>query len=235
MRAAPSVELRSIIGRTHDLLLHIDGPICSIYAGLPAPSVAARLRELLGFDGKSLPDSVTDEDDPIEVFRFTSGLDSDTAVRVEAALRDAERAATATATPTPYAREVIQACQQTGRRVAIISNNSQAAVETYLRAEHLAEHVDVVVGRTEPDPRLLKPHPHLVLQALYALDSDPATCAFVGDSASDIQSAQAAGTYSVGYANKPGKVERLHRAGADVVVTTMTELQAALLALQPSS
>jgi HAD superfamily hydrolase (TIGR01509 family) len=235
MKAAPSVELASIIDRTRYLLLDFDGPICAIFAGLPAPSVAARLRELLSADGQPLPESVAGEDDPIEVLRFTSSLDPDTTIRVETALRDAERAATATATPTPYARDVLLACHQTGRRVAVISNNSQAAVETYLQAHHLTEPVDVIVGRTEPDPRLLKPHPHLVLQALHMLDGNPATSALVGDSTSDIQSAKAAGTRSVGYANKPGKYERLHRAGADAVVTTMGELHDALLAHQPSS
>jgi HAD superfamily hydrolase (TIGR01549 family) len=235
MRAAPSVELGSIIGRTRHLLLDFDGPICKLFAGLPAHRVAARLHELLHSNGTSLPDSVAGEDDPIEVLRFTSGLDLDTAALVEATLRDAERAATATAIPTPEIRAVILACHQTGRRVAIISNNSQAAVESYLQAHHLAEHVDVIVARTEPDPRLLKPHPHLVLRALDALHGDPATSAFVGDSTSDVQSAKAADTLSVGLANKPGKDERLQRAEADVIVTSMAELYQALLAHRPSS
>ena len=130
---------------------------------------------------------------------------------------------------------MILACQQTGRRVAVISNNSQAAVETYLQALHLAEQVDVVVGRSEPDPRLLKPHPHLVLRALDALNGDPARSSFVGDSTSDVQSAKAASIQSIGYANKPGKIQRLHHAGADVIVTTMAELRDALLTNQPSS
>jgi phosphoglycolate phosphatase-like HAD superfamily hydrolase len=91
------------------------------------------------------------------------------------------------ATQTPN-REVILACQQTGRRVAIISNNSQAAVGTYLQLQDLAEHVDVVVGRTDPDPQLLKPHPHLVPRALDALGGDPAMSSFVGDSTSDVLS-----------------------------------------------
>ena len=63
----------------------------------------------------------------------------------------------------------------------------------------------------------------------------PATSAFIGDSTSDIQSAKAAGTHSVGYANKPGKHQRLQDAGADAVVTSMGELHTALLAHQPSS
>jgi HAD superfamily hydrolase (TIGR01549 family) len=234
MRAAPPVELRTIIGRTRYLLLDFDGPICNLFAGLPALSVAARLGELLSANGQPLPDSIAGGDDPIEVLRFTSSLDPDTTIRVETALRDAERAATATATPTSYARDVLVACHRTSRPVAIISNNSQAVVETYLQAHHLTAYVDVIVGRTEPDPRLLKPNPHLVLRALDALGGDPPASAFVGDSTSDIHSAKAAGTYSVGYANKPGKDERLHSAGADAIVITMSELHDALLAHQPS-
>jgi phosphoglycolate phosphatase len=73
------------------------------------------------------------------------------------------------------------------------------------------------------------------VEALDALSGDPATSTFVGDSASDIHSAKAAGTHSIGYANKPDKIARLQRAGADVIVTTMAELHDALLAHQPSS
>jgi HAD superfamily hydrolase (TIGR01509 family) len=234
MRAAPSVALSSIIGRARDLLLDFDGPICGIFAGLPAPAVADQLRELLSSDGKPLPEKLVGEDDPIEVFRYAADVHPGAAARVEAALRDAELAAAESASPTPHAREVILACHQTRRRVAVISNNSQAAVQRYLAAHRLVEHVDVIVGRTEPDPRLLKPNPHLVVRALDTLGSDPASCALVGDSISDIQAAQAAGTASIGFANKRGKAERFQRAGADAIVDSMAELHSALLALQPS-
>ena len=99
MRAAPPVELRTIIDRTRHLLLDFDGPICNLFAGLPALSVATQLQELLRSDGTPLPDHVASEDDPIEVLRFTSSLDLHTAALVDTALRDAELAATATATP----------------------------------------------------------------------------------------------------------------------------------------
>jgi hypothetical protein len=61
----------------------------------------------------------------------------------------------------------------------------------------------VIVGRTDPDPQLLKPHPHLVLRVLDTLGGDPAMSSFVGDSTSDVLSAKAAGTHSVGHADKP--------------------------------
>ncbi|MFV5991036.1 hypothetical protein ACNPQM_00880 [Streptomyces sp. NPDC056231] len=38
------------------------------------------------------------------------------------------------------------------------------------------------------------------------------------------QAAQAAGAMSIGYANKPGKAERLHRAGATAVIEDMADL-----------
>jgi phosphoglycolate phosphatase-like HAD superfamily hydrolase len=43
-------------------------------------------------------------------------------------------------------------------------------------------------------------------------------------------SAKAAGIRSIGYANKPGKREKLTAQGADVVITSMEELASTLLA-----
>ncbi|AWK08358.1 hypothetical protein SSP531S_51950 [Streptomyces spongiicola] len=40
----------------------------------------------------------------------------------------------------------------------------------------------------------------------------------------DIEAARAAGTMSIGYANKPGKAERLGQAGATVVIEDMAQL-----------
>jgi HAD superfamily hydrolase (TIGR01509 family) len=230
MRISRPTDLTRIIDQTQYLLLDFDGPICSIFTGTPASTVANQLRNLLLSDGVPLHEPPPQVDDPLEVLRFTSSLGPAAAERVESALRAAELAASRTARPTPHAREVILACQQTGRPVAIISNNSQVAVEAYLAAHGLAQHVDVVVGRVEPHPNLLKPSPHLVLRALRALNSPPRSSTLVGDSVSDIESAHAAGTHSVGFANKPGKYERLGRAGAGAVVTTLAELEAALLA-----
>lgn len=225
----PCSDLSRIIDRTDHVLIDFDGPICSIFAGLPAQSVADELRGLLVAEGLSPPTHIADAHDPLEVLRFTSNLDSDLTERIDAALRAAEVVAAQRARPTPYARETILACRQTQRTVAVVSNNSTEAVETYLTAHDLIDHVDLVVGRTDLDPALLKPHPHLILQAVRALSADPATCILIGDSVSDIEGGLAAGVRSVGYANKPGKWERLASAGAYAVLTTMADLASALL------
>ncbi len=122
----------------------------------------------------------------------------------------------------------MQACRRSSRQVAVVSNNSRAAVDAYLGAYGLAEYVDVIAARTEPDPGLMKPSPHLIAQAVRELEAELGESTLVGDSVTDIQSACAAGVRSIGYANKPGKRERLTRAGADVIVTSMEELALAL-------
>lgn len=223
-------DLIKIIDRTDHVLFDFDGPICSIFAGLSAQSIAAELRGLLLAEGLSLPAYVADEENPLEVLRFTSSLGPALAAQVDSALRAAELVAAQSARPTPHAWETLLACRHTRRTVAVVSNNSTPAVEAYLTAHDLITYVDLVVGRADSNPALLKPHPHLIVQAVHALGANPATCTLIGDSTSDIEGGLAAGIRSVGYANKPGKRERLTRAGADVVVTTMADLASALLA-----
>ena len=48
-------DLGAIVARTRYLLLDFDGPVCSIFAGLPAPEVADELRKL--FTPKQLTDT----------------------------------------------------------------------------------------------------------------------------------------------------------------------------------
>ena len=44
----PGCDLDTIVSRTCHLLLDFDGPICSIFAGLPAAAIADRLGRLFG-------------------------------------------------------------------------------------------------------------------------------------------------------------------------------------------
>ena len=137
-------------------------------------------------------------------------------------LARAELNATTTATPTRHAASVIRAWRRAGRGVAIVSNNSSDAVEAYLAA-HAIE-VDVVAARTTSDAELLKPNPHLVVAAVEALGADPKVSTFVGDSVSDMVAAGGAGVASIGYANKPGKLQALSAAGATVVIARISAL-----------
>ena len=221
--AANSTDLDAIISRTRHLLLDFDGPICSVFAGLPAHIIADRLRKLLG-DHAQLPAGIARTSDPIEVFTYAATISENLAARVEAEMTGQELIAVATAAPTPYVHDVVTACQNSGRSVSIVSNNSSRAVHSYLVRHGLDDRISLVVARTNHDPALLKPSPHLITQAVEALNAEPGECTLVGDSVTDVQGALLASVQSIGYANKPGKRERLSQAGAGAIINSLADL-----------
>ncbi len=225
---SPGAALDAIIARNRWMLLDFDGPICSIYGGLPASTVAEQLRKL--FTGQPVPEDVALTHDPMEVFAYAGTISSDLAARVEAEMTDLEVAAVATAKPTPYVHDVLAACRESGRAVAVVSNNAERAVQLYLARHGLDDRTGPVFARTSHDPALLKPSPYLIDKAVQALNADPAATALVGDSITDIKGSRLAGIDSIGYANKPGKYERMTAAGAGAVITTLADLALTLRA-----
>ncbi|MFI7427320.1 HAD family hydrolase [Micromonospora sp. NPDC049836] len=223
------------LGRLFDevgaVLLDFDGPVCSVFAGYPAPRVAAELVEVLHRRGIEVPPDLASEPDPLEVLRRIGAAgDQKVTQAVEDALCAAERQAVGTAEPTPYGREVVVAARQAGLPVAVVSNNSAGAVSAYLAAHRLAVHVSPIVGRAYAAPERMKPNPEPIRQAAHAVGEPPARCVLIGDSLSDIDGARAAGTLVIGYANRPAKVGKFQEAGADVVVTSMREIADVLVA-----
>jgi phosphoglycolate phosphatase len=141
-----------------------------------------------------------------------------------------EVTAVPTAKPTSYVHEVLAGCRESGRTVAVVSNNSARAVNAYLDRHGLIDGVALVIARTSYDPALLKPSPHLIELAVQKLDADPAASALVGDSLTDIEAAHRAGVASIGYANKPGKREAMTELNAGAVITSMADLALSLRA-----
>jgi phosphoglycolate phosphatase len=228
------MTLADLVGRARCLLIDFDGPICSVFAGHPATTVAQHLHDLIRerLDGELPPGIAALTANPLQILGQVDALGDDDLTRTVAdACRDAETTATATARPTPGAEGLLRNAHHTGRRVVIVSNNSGMAVETYLGRHNLTSYIDGVAARFDGMPmRLLKPHPFLIERGLATLHLQPADALFVGDSVTDVEAGQAAGTPTIGYANKPGKHQRLTGAGADAVIDTMQSL---VKALQP--
>lgn len=218
-------DVRRLLSEATHVLFDFDGPICDVYAGLPAPTVAATLRAYLALLGLELPETIRTEADPLEIFRYAAGAGPLVAETVEAGLRGLELQAVLTAEPTPHTAEVIRYLRRSGRRLAVVSNNSDDCIKTYADHHGLLDCFDLISARALfQDPALLKPHPHLVTQAINTLGAEPARCVLIGDSLSDIESAKAAGARSIGYANKPHKAQPFHDARADAVITDMGQL-----------
>jgi phosphoglycolate phosphatase len=217
-----------IISRSHTVLLDFDGPICDIFSGLPNPYAANCLRALLSQRNVFLPARLRDTSDSFDILLAMPEIAPAETGLVEEELAAVERAAAALAEPTPHTADTVVALRAAGKRVGIVSNNALSAVQIYMAKHRLSQRIDGVAARTEPDPALLKPHPHLVNQVLRSMDIDPIGTVFIGDHTNDIEAAHAAGVAGIGYANKPGKLERLQAVGADAILTDMSQARALL-------
>ena len=182
---ASGPTVADLIAQASYLLLDFDGPICDIFAGLPAATVADRLRKLITGQGITMPAEIISTADPLEVFTYSATVSADLAARVEAEMADQELTAITTAEPIPYVHEVVTSCRDSGRQVAVVSNNADRAVRAYLTRHGLADRIAVVAARTSSDPALLKPSPHLIQQAIAQLSARAAECILVGDSTTD--------------------------------------------------
>lgn len=230
MTDSDAAQLARLLSRAQWVLLDFDGPVCSVFAGYPAPVIAAELRTWIATEAIQVPHLT---DDPHEVLRQAAAISGDLAREVEKRLRLAEIEAAATAEPTPGAAEFLAACQATGRPVAIVSNNTADAITAYLERTDLSRYVAHVEGRDRHDTALMKPHPYLLNVSMRAIGASPAKTTFIGDSTSDIQAGTAAGVPTIGYANKPGKPHRLLAAGASAITENMAALERAFSTPSP--
>lgn len=178
-----------------------------------------------------MPGEAQDENDPLEVFRAVARTSDDAAATAQDVLTALEVHAVKTAQPTPGSADLIITAEQTGRTVTIVSNNSGAAISTYLADHQLTGYIKAIVARDDHDQDRMKPSPYRVREALRMLGGgEVGECAFIGDTPSDVPAGHLAGVPVIGYANKPGKAEALTRVQAATVTTRLAEITTALRA-----
>lgn len=210
-------------------MLDFDGPVCQIFAEYSARTIVSEICTMLRLRGIRVPPELAESSDPLAVLRWIGGLaDGDLLEKTEDTLRAAEVRAAHQARPTPYAHELLRAAHAGGVPVVIVSNNSAEAINAYLCDHGLGPLVTGTLGRPYGAPDQMKPNPALLLQAVAQFGGVPSDYAMVGDSVSDIEAAVAAGVYSIGYANRPGKLLRLTAAKADVVITSIEAVSISL-------
>lgn len=224
-----SDDLGGALARASAVLFDFDGPLCDVFAGLPAPQVANELAQQAATRDAALGAKLSETDDPLEVLRLTFEVDQELGLQVEQALTVAEVEAVKIAGgPTVGAVASLEAAKAAGRRIAVVSNNSAECVSSFLARHALDAYVLEVVGRPTNRPDLMKPHPYSLLRAAELLEVNPSECVLIGDSLTDIQAAHTAGSTAIGYANKVGKRAAFAEAGAEAVTEHMGAIAAAM-------
>lgn len=209
-------DLSRMIETSTAILFDFDGPLCDVFAGLPAPGVARRLETVAGCHFST--------DDPLEVLRESFLQDLDTRQAVEDCLVRAEIEAVQVSAPEVSGIAALRSFSAHGRRIAVVSNNSADAIEVFVTRHGLEAIASTVVGRAYRRPELMKPDPWSITSAVEELGSDRHRTVLVGDSMTDIEAAQRAGVHCIAYANKPSKVQPF-LAMRVPVITSMTQLE----------
>ncbi|MFI8518744.1 HAD family hydrolase [Streptomyces sp. NPDC085481] len=113
--------------------------------------------------------------------------------------------------PMPGARDAIQAVREAGGRTIVVTAKNGPHAELHLA--HLGIEPDAVIGGLWAEAKA---------QALRAHDAG----VYVGDHTGDVRGAATAGAYAVAVATGPCAPEELRAAGADVVLTDLTDFRA---------
>lgn len=233
MTLPPPHPTAQALGRAGFVLFDFDGPLCALFAAPPAPhgslapGIAEELKDILGEYGL-LRAPLRACRDPHALYRATPPGPASVALRKH--LDDAETRAAETATATPGAAALVSALRAAGRRLAVASNNSEAAIRRYLARTGLDRLFDGPVAGRADDPALMKPDPDCLNRAMAGLGAAPADCLMIGDSPADVAAARAAGVAFCGYGTDEAKRARLCAAGADprLIVGDLGILGAAL-------
>lgn len=222
-----NTSLPNLLSRSEHIMFDFDGPVCSVFAGRPAPAVADRLRDLVSASTE-LPVELANVTDPMVFLYAAPKLPTILGERVREYFLAEELQAVESAEPTPGAHVAIATCHAAGKIISVVSNNSASAVEDYLQRHNLTDYITFVSARRSPDPTLMKPHPYLVLAAIEATGQCAARSVLIGDSVTDIQAAHAARSAAIGYANKIGKFSQFQAAGAEAITRDMGAISQAI-------
>ncbi|MGW0647928.1 HAD family hydrolase [Streptomyces umbrinus] len=223
--AAETENLQEVIKRARFVLFDFDGPICRLFAGHSAETVAKDLVEWLERQG--LRGLLTEEErvhpDPMAVLYAVNRRHphSDLVVELEERLTQQELKAVPSAWPTEFADPLIRTWSAVGTRLAVATNNSPRTAATYLESRGLTGcFAPYVYGRTEKLHHL-KPHPYCLVRALNAMGAAPRDALMIGDTPTDFHAAQRADVPFLGYARNAEKEKELRSAGAEVVVRSL--------------
>ena len=124
---------------------------------------------------------------------------------------------------------LLEELKQRGFAMAVVSNKPAFATEALCK-RFFGGLIFPAIGQRQDLPK--KPAPDMLLEAMRVLKKEPAQCIYVGDSEVDVASSENAGlpllAVDWGFRSR----QQLLDAGADVIVSSPTQLLERLLSLQ---
>lgn len=205
-----------LIASAKALLLDFDGPVTAL---MPPPlNAEAAERARAALEGIELPVAIATATDHLAVLRYTAEHYPARLTAVEQSCTEAEVACARRCDPSPEIAGLLTTAEQQRMPVAIVSNNSTAAVRVFLGRFDWTDRIATLSCRTPSRVSRMKPDPFLVAEALCHLGAAPHHSVLVGDSVSDVQAGQAAGVLVIGLAKTAERGFELAHAGAVAII-----------------
>lgn len=120
--------------------------------------------------------------------------------------------------------ETLNELKRRGVRLAVVTNSGRSATMGILDRHRLTSYFEFVL--TRDDVERLKPDPDGLARAVSRFSLPASSILFVGDSALDILAARRAGLKMVSVATGNYGADRLRAEGAEIVVSSISELTA---------
>lgn len=188
--------------------------------GLPEPAREA----VLGIIGLSLPEAVAKLVPGLDAATVDKTADTYRTIYTEQQFRLSE-----TAPLYPGALEALSVLTaQPDMLIGIVTGKSRRGLDAILATHGLSQTFAVL--RTADDGPS-KPHPFMVTDAVAELGADVARTVVVGDTGFDMAMARAAGAHAIGVTWGYHGRDELNAAGAEVIIDSFDELEAAVAGL----
>ncbi len=118
--------------------------------------------------------------------------------------------------------EMLDELKANGIKTAILSNKPDGTAKKVSDEVFGAERIDLCYGAREG--KALKPDPESVLEIIDLFGVEKEECLYIGDTATDIQTAKNAGLYSIGVLWGFRDEKELRDAGANMIVSSPGEI-----------
>ncbi len=132
----------------------------------------------------------------------------------------------------PGARETLQALEEDGYVLGVVTSRSGARLSELLQAHRIGRHFRVV---KTADMGPGKPSPHLLHQAMADVGATASGTVMIGDTVFDIEMAISAGAGALGVDWGVHEVVDLQAAGAHRIVTSFADVQPNVMAMTAAS
>lgn len=116
----------------------------------------------------------------------------------------------------PQVREVLNHYQALGKHMVIATQKNETITRTILRTLVISSYFELIIGPESVTHR--KPHPESVLLALEKTGALPHQAVMIGDTASDLQAGQAAGTLTCGVLYGYGSKDEVFGAHPEIIL-----------------